>query len=85
MTDPQSKTIRTIIRQYRVDADVAYSEVKDNVHTVEEYHNALKKIEDQALSDISKIINECRPEPCGITEFDLVVDQYQSNLRKAIK
>lgn len=54
----KSKTIRTIIRQYRVDADVAYSEVKDNVHTVEEYHNALKKIEDLALSDISKIIDE---------------------------
>ena len=47
--------IRPLLQHYRIQADLAYSEVTDGVHTQEEYERALVKIEDNILEQLDKL------------------------------
>lgn len=49
---------RLVIRKYREMADLAWSDVIDKVHTVEEYNKANEWLLDQALSELASIVEE---------------------------
>jgi hypothetical protein len=74
MTAPQSKTIKQVLE------DLLFN------HMTRPGGECV----DLALSDISKIIDECKPDysktvPRLDDDADFAIDQYQDNLRKAIK
>ena len=92
MTDPQSKTIRQVLKKYGYSCEAIVlgtmpKEKPEKIITL-----------DQALSDISKIIDEAKPEYESQNGrkhryfgndhkngFRLGARQYQSNLKERLK
>jgi hypothetical protein len=85
----QSKTIRTILEQVFAYGADTLSDV-DKPDREQAYENQKKNGIDQALSDISKIINEAKPDFIKENEYsgdimNLACDVYQCKIKELIK
>jgi len=61
-TDWQDKQIKDLLHKYRIECDMAWSEVVDKFHTQEEYEEALKKIDNNYLEDFQSLIDASKKE-----------------------
>lgn len=60
MSKAKDNKLLKILRNYRINAESAYSEVLDGVHTKEEYWKALDFIGERAVEDIKAIFSNKR-------------------------
>lgn len=56
MDDLEEQAVK-ILSHYRINADMAWSEVKDGVYTEKQYVNALKRINKRHVRKVRELVN----------------------------